>query len=98
MNKIVFEHYPASKLPAELREGIDSSATVKVIVEQEYSSPLPEDERWPGFAKFPKIDRKPMTIEDTLAAIRRVKAENRPSVTVEEAVARIRQLRDEWDD
>jgi hypothetical protein len=98
MNKVVFEHYPAAKLPAELREGIDSSATVKVIVEQESGSPMLEDERWPGFAKFPKFNREPMTIGDTIAAIRRVKAENRPSVTVEEAVARIRQLRDEWDD
>jgi hypothetical protein len=37
MNKIVREHYPASKLPDELREGIDPNATVKIPVETEAS-------------------------------------------------------------
>ena len=36
MNKIVKEHYPASKLPVELREGIDPAGhvTVTVVVEE----------------------------------------------------------------
>ena len=36
MNRIVKEHYPASKLPVELREGIDPSGhvTVTVVVEE----------------------------------------------------------------
>jgi hypothetical protein len=35
MNKIVREHYPAAKLPDDLREGIDPSreVTVTVVVE-----------------------------------------------------------------
>ncbi len=33
MNKIVREHYPASKLPSDLREGIDPTAHVTVTVE-----------------------------------------------------------------
>jgi len=33
MNKIVREHYPVSKLPEDLREGVDPDATVTVTVE-----------------------------------------------------------------
>ena len=32
MNKIVREHYPASKLPEDLREGVDPKSTVTVTV------------------------------------------------------------------
>lgn len=35
MNKIVLEHYPASKLPEELREGLDPRAIVTITVETE---------------------------------------------------------------
>jgi hypothetical protein len=40
MNKIILEHYPASKLPDELREGIALGASVKVTVEEEANRPL----------------------------------------------------------
>ncbi|MER9652676.1 hypothetical protein NKJ26_04050 [Mesorhizobium sp. M0152] len=40
MNKVILEHYPASKLPDELREGIALSASVKVTVEEEGKRPL----------------------------------------------------------
>ena len=32
MNRIVREHYPASKLPADLREGLPEEAVVRVSV------------------------------------------------------------------
>jgi len=35
MNKIIREHYPASKLPEDLRPTDDPSASVTVIVEHE---------------------------------------------------------------
>jgi hypothetical protein len=35
MNKVVREHYPASKLPDDLREGIDPSGDVTVTVVEE---------------------------------------------------------------
>jgi hypothetical protein len=36
MNRIVKEHYPASRLPEDLREGVDPAAVVTVtIVEEE---------------------------------------------------------------
>jgi len=39
MNKIVKEHYPASKLPVELREGIDPKGHVTVTVVEEEQPP-----------------------------------------------------------
>lgn len=99
MNKIMFEHYPASKLPEDLREGLEKDAKVRIVIEEEPKQLQADDtDRFPGFKGFPPIERQPMSIEDTLAAIRRIKAENRPSVSAEEAVSRIRALRDEWDD
>lgn len=35
MNKIVRQHYPASKLPEELREGLDPTGRVTVTIVQE---------------------------------------------------------------
>jgi hypothetical protein len=35
MNKVVREHYPASKLPDDLREGIDPAKDVTVTVIEE---------------------------------------------------------------
>jgi hypothetical protein len=97
MNKIVLEHYPVSKLPEELRQGFEASATVKVVVEEENrtdASPF----TYPGFAKFSDKQPPAMTIEEALENVRRSRESDRPSVTTEEAVARIRMLRDEWDD
>jgi hypothetical protein len=39
MKKIVREHYPACKLPEDLREGIPEDGFVRVIVEIEATSP-----------------------------------------------------------
>jgi len=39
MNKIVKEHYPAAKLPVELREGIDPAGHVTVTVVEEEKPP-----------------------------------------------------------
>ncbi len=35
MNKIVLDHYPVSKLPADMRFGLDQTATVRVVIEEE---------------------------------------------------------------
>jgi hypothetical protein len=35
MNKIIRAHYPASKLPEDLREGVDPKSNVTVTVEVE---------------------------------------------------------------
>ena len=39
MNRIVLEHYPASKLPDDLRAGVDPSSTVTVTIVQEEKRP-----------------------------------------------------------
>ena len=39
MNRLTREHYPASKLPKELREGIDPARVVTVTVEEEERPP-----------------------------------------------------------
>jgi hypothetical protein len=39
MNKIVLEHYPASKLPDDLRAGVDPSSTVTVTIVEEDKPP-----------------------------------------------------------
>lgn len=89
MNKIVRNHYPVANLPEELREGFNPVGTVRVVIEVEDRASDPD---------VPVVERKPMTGEDVVNAIRRYRAVGRPSVTAEEAVARIRELRDEWDD
>jgi hypothetical protein len=40
MNKIVLEHYPASKLPDDMRQGFAKDASVTVIIEEERRRPL----------------------------------------------------------
>lgn len=42
MNKVIHEHYPASRLPDELREGIDPSGHVTVTVVEEEPRPSRE--------------------------------------------------------
>jgi hypothetical protein len=39
MNRIVLEHYPASKLPEDLRAGVDPSSTVTVTIVEEEKRP-----------------------------------------------------------
>jgi hypothetical protein len=39
MNRIVFEHYPASKLPDDMRAKVDPDATVTVVLTVEDQPP-----------------------------------------------------------
>jgi hypothetical protein len=39
MNKIIREHYPASRLPEDLRAGVDPSSTVTVTIVEEEKRP-----------------------------------------------------------
>jgi hypothetical protein len=39
MNRIIREHYPASKLPDDLRAGVDPSSTVTVTIVEEEKRP-----------------------------------------------------------
>ncbi len=84
MNKIVIEHYPVSRLPEDLRAGLETAGSVRVTVESE--------------AAADKRPRGPSIAE--LAAQLKALSEDptRVITTPEEAVRRIRELRDEWDD
>jgi len=59
MNRIVKEHYPVSKLPPELREGLDSDQVVTVTVSIEEPVPTIEELfalRQPPFRSAQDID------------------------------------------
>jgi hypothetical protein len=42
MNKFVREHYPASKLPEDLRAGVDPAATVTITIVEEEEADAPQ--------------------------------------------------------
>jgi hypothetical protein len=88
MNKIVREHYPVENLPADLREGLAQGSTVRIVVEVEGEEA----------SELLATPQKLMSVQDTLAMIRKYREANPERVTTEEAAARIRELRDEWDD
>ncbi len=96
MNKIVREHYPASKLPEELRQGLSPDATVKIVIEEEGEA---EERHVLLLADGDRIwsDRSE-TVEELLEKIRAHKEKYGSTTSGDEAVQRIRALRDEWDD
>lgn len=64
MNRIVREHYPASRLPEDLRDGMDPSSTVTItVVEEERRPDKPRSieeifaARQPPFRTKEEIDR-----------------------------------------
>jgi hypothetical protein len=67
MNKIIREHYPASKLPNDLREGIDPASNVTVTIVAEENTPR----RVPTLEEIWAMRRPPYrTVEDIDAQIR----------------------------
>ena len=63
MNTIIRQHYPASKLPTDLREGIDpaSNVTVTIVAEEKPPAAVPslEDiiaQRRPPYRTAEEID------------------------------------------
>lgn len=95
MNKIVREHYPVSKLPADLQAEFQGLDTVKIVGEPKEQASSGRDH---DFWSTPISELKPRTREEFIADLERIRKLELPNVTPEEAVARIRALRDEWDD
>jgi hypothetical protein len=63
MNRIIRENYPASKLPEDLRAGVDPSSTVTVTIVEEEKRPekvMGLEEIWalraPSFRTAQEID------------------------------------------
>jgi len=90
MNRIVKEHYPAGRLPEDLREGLDPGAEVTVTVE--VAEIAPADDGSLGFADA--LLRRPervLTLEELFEM-------RQPTFkTAEEIDEHVRGLRDEWD-
>ena len=55
MNRIVREHYPVAALPADLREGFEPAADVRITVE---------------LASGPSADKKPFSLDALFAKVR----------------------------
>lgn len=80
VNKIVLEHYPADKLPRELREAVGDAEKVTLTIEAEEKSKgeaLEMDKPVGWFAKYKHIRRNNYR-------------------TTEEVNEWVRSLRDEW--
>lgn len=54
VNKIVRKHFPAEKLPPELREGMADGATVEIVVTEEARPKYSVDELLRMAAAYPK--------------------------------------------
>ena len=75
MNKIVLEHYPASKLPEELRESIAPDATMRVTVEEEsHRAPLTREELLRSLREA-RRNAPGVTLEEAVARIRALRDE-----------------------
>jgi hypothetical protein len=74
MNKIVREHYPASKLPAELRTGIAPGAAVRVTVEEETRKPLSRAELLASLREA-REHAPGVTVEEAVARVRELRDE-----------------------
>lgn len=84
MNKIVLEHYPVSKLPADVQRAVGDVDSVTLTIEADDAV---------------RSARKPLSVDEVVQQARELATRNAGSgVTPEEAVRRIRELRDEWDD
>ena len=75
MNKIVLEHYPASKLPVELRGNIAPEASVKVIVEEESQRPPMTREELLKSLADARAGGTDVTIEEAVARVRQLRDE-----------------------
>lgn len=95
MNKVVLEHYPVSKLPKDMREGLPETGLARVTVEitPEGDNPL---------TSFFGLEGADPDVSENLVKLLKHRQEfpERYSHTssMTEAVQRIRELRDEWDD
>ena len=75
MNKIVLEHYPASKLPEELRKGLASDASVRITVEEEsHRAPLTREELLKSF-RDARDRASGVTLEEAVARVRELRDE-----------------------
>jgi hypothetical protein len=75
MGKIVLEHYPASKLPNDLRGSIAASASVTVTVEEEPARKPLSLEELIALTKQAQARARGTTIEEAVDRIRKLRDE-----------------------
>jgi len=74
MNKIVLEHYPASKLPEDLRGNMSPDASVTIVIEEE--SPLSGSrEAVLKLIRDAQARSRGVTAEEAVARIRKLRDE-----------------------
>jgi len=74
VNKIVRKHYPASKLPSDLRGDISSDALVEVVVTKEATKRVSRDELIKLILDAKK-HTKPTTEAEAVSRIRKLRDE-----------------------
>jgi len=75
MNRIVIEHYPASKLPKDMRGTFDKSASVKVVVEEEKPTKRLTYEQLTALIDKAQKGKRPVTTEEAVARVRELRDE-----------------------
>lgn len=75
MNKIVLEHYPAAKLPDDLRRGIPAKASVKVTIEEEPRRTASAEEMFQQWKHVRNNLRRKVSIEEAVSRIRELRDE-----------------------
>lgn len=75
MNKIVLQHYPASRLPDDLRHGFAPGASVRITVEEERERrPLSREELLQSI-RDAQARSKGVTIDEAVARVRELRDE-----------------------
>jgi hypothetical protein len=74
MGRVVREHYPASRLPEELRGTIASDASVKIIIEEEPSK-APSREHLMELMNQARRNATGVTLEEAVQRIRELRDE-----------------------
>jgi len=75
MNRVVHEHLKAAELPEKLREGIDASATVTVIVQEEMETERPSAERLRQWLNEARMQAQGITTDEAVARVRAMRDE-----------------------
>lgn len=76
MGRVETIHYPASKVPSDLRSGISPSATVSVVVEVEGAQSVVRSARqWRDLLAKASASATPTTTDEAVARIRALRDE-----------------------
>lgn len=69
MGRVVREHYPASRLPEDLRGTIASDASVKITIEEELSN-TPSREHLMALMNQARLNARDVTLEEAVQRVR----------------------------